>query len=67
MKNPVHIWTLEYVEFLRRKSACIGVPISYTFISADREKAITKLGELYPGGRVNPSFADRILYLSEIY
>ena len=67
MKNPVNTWTLNYVEFLRSKSSCIGVPISYTFSSMDREKAITKISELYPGGRVNPSFADRILYLSELY
>lgn len=67
MKNPINTWSLKYVQSLRRKSACIGKPISYTFTSFDRQQAIAKLQTLYPNGRINPSFADRILYLSELY
>lgn len=67
MKNPINNWSLKYVQSLRRKSACIGKSISYTFTYYDRQLAIAKLQVLYPKGRINPSFADRILYLSELY
>ena len=50
-----------------KKSACIGIPITYVFSNHDRQLAITKLQALYPNGRINPSFADRILILSELY
>lgn len=39
MKNPINTWSLKYVQSLRRKSACIGKPISYTFTSFDRQQA----------------------------
>lgn len=67
MKNPINTWTKKYVQFLRRKSACIGKTVSYTFTCLERQQAITKLQEFYPNSRINPSFADRILYLSELY
>ena len=67
MKNPINTWSLKYVQSLRRKSACIGNPISYIFTSFDKQQAITTLRNLYPNGRINSSFADRILYLSELY
>ncbi|MFA9396861.1 MAG: hypothetical protein ACERKV_01155 [Clostridiaceae bacterium] len=67
MKNPINEWSFEFVQELRKKSSCIGKSISYTFTNSDRQKAIEKLQILYPKGRVNPSYADRILYLSELY
>jgi hypothetical protein len=67
MKNPINTWSLKYVQSLRRKSACIGKPISYTFTYFDRQQTIAKLRTLYPKGRINSSFVDRILYLSELY
>lgn len=67
MKNPINTWTLKYVQSLRRKSACIGKVISYSFTPQDRQQAISKLEQLYPKGRIYPAFADRILYLSELY
>jgi len=67
MKHPINTWTLKLVELWRRKSACIGIPITYVFSNHDRQLAITKLQALYPNGRINPSFADRILILSELY
>lgn len=66
MKHPINTWTLEYVESLRSKSACIGEPIKYIFTDNDRQLAIGKLRTMYQG-RINPSFADRILILSELY
>lgn len=67
MKHPINSWTLQFVQSLRRKSACIGKPITYAFTNSDRKLAIAKLQTLYPNGRINPSFADRILILSELY
>lgn len=67
MKNTINTWSLKYVQSLRSKSGCIGMPISHTFTSLDRQQAIAKLQTLYPNGGINPSFADRILYLSKLY
>ena len=67
MKNPVETWTYLYIEFLRRQSACINIQIVHIFSESDRQQAIAKLQTFYPEGRINPSFADRVLYLSEIY
>jgi len=67
MKHPINSWTLQMVQSWRRKSACIGIPITYVFSNHDRQLAIAKLQTLYSNGRINPSFADRILILSELY
>ena len=67
MKNPINTWTFKYVQSLRRKSACIGKAISYTFTSSDSQQAINKLQTLYPNGKIYGAFPERILYLSELY
>ena len=67
MKHPIYTWTVQFVEALRTKTTCIGKATTYTFTDNDRQSAIAKLQTLYPYGRINPSFADRILMLSELY
>lgn len=66
MKHPINSWTLQMVQSWRRKSACIGILITYVFSNHDRQLAIAKLQTLYKG-RIYPAFADRILILSELY
>lgn len=67
MSHPVNTWTKSYIEELRKKSICTGVYLSCTFTDTDKQLAIDKLSSLYPLGRVNPSFAERMLYLSQMY
>lgn len=66
MKHPIRNWTYEYVESIRYKSTCIGQPISCAFTNSDRQQALAKLHTLYCG-RVFVTFAEKILYLSELY
>lgn len=66
MKNPIVTWTLKKVEYWRRQSTCIGVRVTHTFTTAEREQALAKLETLYQG-EVKRTFAERILYLSELH
>ncbi len=67
MKHPIPTWTLKDVERWRRMSSCVGRLINYTFTASERQQAIDKLQTIYPARRVYPAFAERILYLSELY
>lgn len=67
MRHPISTWTRSQVEVWRRMSACIGVGVNHIFTDSERQQAIEKLQTLYPQSGVYPAFADRILYLSELY
>lgn len=67
MKHPINTWSLQFVQSLRMKTVCVGRSATYAFTAHDRQLAIAKLQTLYPNGRIYPSFADRILLLSQIY
>ncbi|MNI12520.1 hypothetical protein D3C73_657050 [compost metagenome] len=60
--------TLEDVETLRKKRGVVspGTTILYTASSAEMIEAQKHLESLYPAGRVNPTFTDRIVLLNTL-
>ncbi len=66
MGRKIGDWDKPYIERLRRKSMCVGIPIHRIFTAKDKQDAIHKLLSFY-APKVESSFAERMLILSELY
>ena len=67
MKNPISTWDAKLSRKWRKKSVCVNTPIQHTFTVLEKDQAIKKLEALFPKSKVYPTFAERMLILSEIY
>lgn len=67
MKHPFTTLTLQDVQKLRRMPmAVLATPVPYNFSKADIDAAVLHLETIYKG-RVNSTFAAKILLNNEIY
>lgn len=65
MKHPINTWTKKDIENWRKQTICKGTKISLFYTQQNLLSAIKKLETLYTP-RVNASFAEKILILSEL-